>query len=105
MVHLDASIQGYLRIRLTIQKSECKLFYGVDNFSDDLLMMIEHSLLQFATLVPVHALDVLFPKARFLKLVLLLMNDGMRNPDVWTTSIETGMFHLRGTIFMKEVLE
>jgi len=104
MVHLDASIQGYLRIRPTIQKSERRTFYGVDNFSDDLLM-IEHSLPRFATLVPVHALDVLFQKAKFQKLVLHLTNDGVTNLDVWTTSIETGMFHLRGTTFMKEVSE
>jgi hypothetical protein len=106
MAHLDASIQGYLRIRPTIQKSERRrIFHGVDNFSDDLLAMIEHSLPRFATSVPVHALDVLFLKARFQKLVRLLMNDGVRNPDVWTTSIETGMFHLRGSTFMKEVSE
>jgi hypothetical protein len=67
--------------------------------------MIEHSLPRFATLVPVHALDVLFLKARFQMLVLLLTNDGVRNPDVWTTSIETGMFHVLGTTFMKEVSE
>jgi hypothetical protein len=104
MAHLDASIQGYLRIRPTIQKSERRNFYGVDNFSDNLLA-IEHSLPRFATLVPVHALDVLFQKARFQKLVLLLTNDGVRNLDVWTTSIETGMFHLRGTTFMNKVSE
>ena len=79
-------------------------FFGADNFSDGFLA-IEHSLPRFATLVPVHALDVLFQKARFQKLVLLLTNDGMRNLDVWTTWIETGMFHLRGTSFMKEALE
>ena len=105
MAHLDASIQGYLRIQATIQKSKRRNFYGLDNFSDDLLVMIEHSLPRFATLVPVHALDVLFLKARFQKLVLLLTNDGVRNPDVWTTPIETGMFHLRGSTFMKEVSE
>jgi hypothetical protein len=104
MAHLDVSIQGYLRIRQTIQKSEHRNFNGVDNFSDDLLA-IEHSLPRFATLVPVHALDVLFLRARFQKLVLLLTNDGVRNPDVWTTSIETGMFHLQGSTFMKEVSE
>jgi hypothetical protein len=58
MAHLDASIQGYLRIRPTIQKSERKYFYGVDNFSDDLLV-IEYFLPRLATvtLVPqaVHA--------------------------------------------------
>jgi hypothetical protein len=56
MAHLDASIQGYLRIPPTIQKSERKYFYRVDNFSDDLLV-IEYSLPRFATvtLVPVHA--------------------------------------------------
>ena len=64
MAHLDISIQGYLRIRPTIQKSERRNFYGVDNFSDDLLMMTEHSLPRFATLVPVHALDVLFLKSK-----------------------------------------
>ena len=105
MAHLDASIQGYLRIWLTIQKSERRNFYGLDNFSDDLLLMIEHSLPRFTTLVPVYALDVLFLKARFQKLVLLVMNDGVRNPDVWMTPIKTGMFHLRGSTFMKEVSE
>jgi hypothetical protein len=105
MARLDAFIQGYLRIRPTIQKSERRNFYGVDNFSDVLLAMIEHSLPRFATLDPVHALDVLFLKARFQKLVLFLTNDGVKNPDVWTTSIETGMFHLRGSAFMKEVSE
>jgi len=104
MAHLDASIQGFLRIRLTIQKSECRIFYGVDHFSDDLLA-IEHSLPRFATLVPVHALDVLFQKAGFQKLVLHLTNDSVRNLDVWTTPLETGMFHLRGTSFMKKVTE
>jgi hypothetical protein len=104
MAYLDASIQGYLRIRPTIQKSERRTFYGADNFPDD-LFVIEYSLPRFATLVPVHALDVLFQKARFLKLVLHLTNDGVRNLDVWTTPIETGMFHLRGTTFMKEVSE
>ena len=84
MAHLDASIQGYLHIRLTIQKSECRNSFGVDNISDSHLT-IEHSLPQFTTLVPVHALDVLFQKARFQKLVLLLTNDGMRNLDVWMT--------------------
>ena len=84
MTYLDASIQGYLHIRLTIQKSECINFFGADNFSDG-LPTIEHSLPRFATLVPVHALDVLFQKTRFQKLVLLLMNDGVRNLDVWTT--------------------
>jgi hypothetical protein len=103
MAYLDASIQGYLRIRLTIQKSERRNFYRVDNFSD--LLAIEYSLPQFATSVPVHALDVLFQKTRFQKLVLLLTNDGVRNIDVWTTSIETGMFHMRGISFMKEVWE
>jgi hypothetical protein len=96
MAHLDASIQEYLHIRPTIQKSERRSFYGVCNFSDDLLV-IEHSLPRFATLVPVHALVVLFQKARFQKLVLQLTNDGVRNLDVWTTSLETGMFHLPGT--------
>ena len=48
-------------------------FYGLDNFSDDLLVMIEHSLPRFTTLVPVHALDVLFLKARFQKLVLVVL--------------------------------
>ena len=104
MAYFDASIQGYLRIQPTIQKSERRTFYGVDNFSDDLLV-IEHSLPRFATLVPVHALDVLFQKARFQRLVLHLTNDGVRNPDVRTTSVETGMFHLRETSFMKEVTE
>jgi hypothetical protein len=104
MAHLDASIQGYSRIRPTIQKSKRRSFYGVDNFSDDLLV-VEHSLPRFATLVPVHALDVLFQKARFQKLVLHSTNDGVRNLDVWTISVETGMFHLRGTTFMKEVSE
>ena len=60
--------------------------------------MIEHSLPRFATLVPVHALDVLFQKARFQKLVLHLTNDGVREINVWTTSIETGMFHMRGQV-------
>ena len=101
MAHLDASIQGYLRIRLTIQKSEHRTFYGVDNFSDGLVK--EYSLPRFATLVPVHALDVLFQKARFQKSVLHLTNNNVRNLDVWTTPIETGMFHLRGTTFTKEV--
>jgi len=104
MAYLDGSIQGYLRIRPTTQKSERRTFYGADNFSDDLLV-IEYSLPRFATLVTAHALDVLFHKARFLKLVLHLMNDGVRNIDVWTTTNETGMFHLRGTSFMKEVTE
>ena len=104
MGHLDASIQEYLHIRPTIQKSERRTFQGVDNFSNDLLT-IEYSLPRFATLVPVHALDVLFQKARFQKLVLHLTNDGVRNLDVWTTSIETGMFHMRGISFMKEVSE
>ena len=58
MAHLDVSIQGYLRILPTIQKSERKYFYGVDHFSDDLLV-IAYSLPRFATvtLVPqaVHA--------------------------------------------------
>ena len=66
MAYLDASIQGYLHIRPTIQKSERRNFYGVDNFSDYLLA-IGYSLPQFATLVPVHALDVLFQKARLQK--------------------------------------
>ena len=105
MAHLDASIQGYLRIWPTLQKSERRNFYSLDNFSDNLLMMIEHSLPRFTTLIPVYALDVLFLKARFQKLVLLLTNDGVRNLDVWTTPIETGMFHLRGSTFMKEVSE
>ena len=83
MTDLDASIQGYLLIQLTIQKSEHINFFGADN--SDGLLAIEHSLPRFATLVPVHALDVLFQKARFQKLVLLLMDDGMRNLDVWTT--------------------
>jgi hypothetical protein len=104
MAYLDASIQGYLRIRPTIQKSERTNFYGVDNFSDD-LFPIEHSLPRFATLVPVHALGVLFQKARFQKLVLHLTNDGMRNLDVWMTSIETGMSQLRENSSMKEVSE
>jgi len=103
MAHLDASIQGYLRIRLTIQKSEHRTFYGVDNFSDGLVK--EYSLPRFATLVPVHALDVLFQKARFQKLVLQLTTDGVRNLDEWTTPLETGMSHLRESTFMKEVLE
>src|SRR3977135_4069777 len=102
MAHLDASILGYLRIQPTIQKSERRTFYGVDYFSDDLIV-IEYSLPRFATLVPVHALDVLFQKARFQKLVLHLTNDGVTNLDVWTTPIETGMFHFRGSTFMKEV--
>ena len=76
MTDLDASIQGYSHIQPTIQKSECIIFFGADNFSDGLLT-IEHSLPWFATLVPVHALDVLFQKARFQKLVLLLTNDGI----------------------------
>ena len=84
MTDLDASIQGYLHIWPTIQKSEHIKFFGADNFSDGLLA-IEHSLPRFATLVPVHALNVLFQKARFQKLVLLLTNDGMRNLDMWTT--------------------
>ena len=84
MTDLDASIQGYLHIQLTIQKSEHIIFFGADNFSDGLLT-IEHSLPQFATLVPVHALNVLFQKARFQKLVLLLTNDSVRNLNVWTT--------------------
>ena len=104
MAYLDASIQGYLPIQPTIQKSERRNFYGVDKFSDDLLA-IEHCLPRFGTLVPVHALDVLFQKARFQKLVLHLTNDGVRNLDVWTTSIETGMFHMRGISFMREVWE
>jgi hypothetical protein len=104
MAHLDAFIQGYLRIQPTIQKSERRNIYGADNFSDDLLA-IEHSLPRFATLVPVHALDVLFQKARFQKLVLLLTNDDVRNIDVWMTSIETGMFHMRGISFMRKVSE
>ena len=84
MTDLDASIQGYLHIQVTIQKSECMNFFGADNFFDGFLT-IEHSLPRFATLVPVHALDVLFQKARFQKLVLFLTNDGMRNLDVWMT--------------------
>jgi hypothetical protein len=104
MAYLDASTQGYLRIRPTTQKSERRTFYRADNFSDDLLV-IEYSWPRFATLVHVHALDVLFHKARFLRLVLLLTNDGVRNIDVWTTPNETGIFHLRGTSFMKEVTE
>jgi hypothetical protein len=96
MAYLDASIQGYLHIRPTIQKSERRKSYRVDKFSDDLLV-IEHSLPRFATLVPAHALDVLFQKARFQKLVLHSMIGGVRNLDVWTTSIETGMFRLRET--------
>jgi hypothetical protein len=104
MAYLDASIQEYLHIRLIIQKSERRNSYGVDNFSDDLLV-IEHSLPRFATLVPVHALDVLFQKTRFQKLVLHSTIDGVRNLDVWTTSIETGMFRLRETSFMREVSE
>ena len=78
-------------------------FYGVENYSD--LLAIEYSLPRFATLVPVPVLDVLFQKARFQKLVLLLTNDDVRNLDVWTTSIETWMFHTRGIWFMKEVSE
>ena len=93
MAYLDASIQGFLPIRPTIQKSERSNFYGADNFPDDLLT-IGYSLPRFATLAPVHALDVLFQKARFQKLVLLLTNDGVRNLAVWTTLIETGMFHM-----------
>ena len=104
MAHLDASKQGYLPIRPTIQKSERRCFYGVGNFSDDFLV-IEHSLPRFAILVSVHALDVLFQKARFQKLVLHLTNDSVRNLDVWTALLETGMFHLRGSSFMKKVTE
>ena len=104
MAYLDASIQGFLPIRPTIQKSERSNFYGADNFPDDLLA-IGYSLPRFATLAPVHALDVLFQRARFQKLVLLLTNDGVRNPAVWTTLIETGMFHMRGISFMKKVSE
>ena len=104
MAYLDASIQGYLRIRPTIQKSERRKFYGVYKFSDDLIAT-EYSLPRFATLVPAHALDVLFLRARFQKLVLQLTTDGARNLDVRTTSLETGMFHLRGSTFMKEVSE
>ena len=103
MEHIVAFIQGYLRIQLTIQKSERRTFYGVDNFSDDLLV-IEHSLPRFATLVPVHALDVLFQKARFQKSVLHLTSDNVKNLDVWTTPIKTGMFHLREITFTKEVM-
>lgn len=80
MAYLDASIQGYLRIQPTIQKSERRNFYGVDSFSD--LLAIEYSLPRFATSVPVLALDVLFQKARFQKLVLLLTNDVVRNLNV-----------------------
>ena len=82
----DRSQCFYPRIYIwpTIQKSEHINFFGADNFSDGLLT-IEHSLPRFATLVPVHALDVLFQKARFQKLVLPFMNNGMRNLDVWTT--------------------
>ena len=80
---------------------------SVENFIEfiSFLMIpaIEYSLPQLATLVPVRALDVLFQKARFQKLVLQLTTDGVRNLDVWTTPLETGMFHLRGSTFMKEV--
>jgi hypothetical protein len=69
----------------------------------DVLLVIEYSSPRFATLVPVHALDVLYQKARFQKLVLHSMNDSVSDLDVWTTPIEIGMFHLRGTTFMKEV--
>ena len=99
MAYLDVSIQGYLHIWPTILKSE-RNSYGVDNFFDDLLV-IEHSLPRFATLVPAHALDVLFQKARFQKLVLHLTIGGVRNLDVWTTPIETGMFPLQENLFMK----
>jgi hypothetical protein len=104
MAYFDASIQEYLRIQPTIQKSERRYFYGVYINFDDLLA-IEYSLPRFTTLVPVHALDVLFLRARFQKLVLQLTTDGVRNLDVRTTSLETGMFHLRGSTFMKEVSE
>ena len=104
MEHIVAFIQGYLRIRPTIQKSERRNLHGVDNFSDDLLV-IEHYLPRFATLVPVHALDVLSQKTRSQKSVLHLTNVGVRKLDVWITSVETGMFHLRGSTFMREVSE
>ena len=80
MEHIVAFIQGYLRIRPTIQKSERRNLHGVDNFSDDLLV-IEHYLPRFATLVPVHALDVLSQKTRSQKLVLHLTNVGVRKLD------------------------
>ena len=70
-----------------------------------MISSIEQYLPRFGTLVPVHALDVLSRKTRSQKLVLYLMNDGVRKLDTWITSVETGMFHLRGSTFMREVSE
>jgi hypothetical protein len=101
--HISTFLSKYIYVFGRLSRKVRRNFYGVDNFSD--LLVIEYSSPRFATLVPVHALDVLFQKARFQKLVLHLTNDGVKNLDVWTTSFETGMFHMRGIWFMKEVSE